>query len=257
MLEIRHRAVHDGQSIQDAYDDMYQQRDLLMRDSFYLWLIELLAPEPGSTLLDVACGNGRLVELAARQGVHAIGFDLSFEGLQLGAAGTPEAGWVVGDGQGIPLPSESVDYLMSIGSLEHYDDPLRGVRELARVLKPTGSACILLPNMFGLMGNIRHVRRTGEVFDDSQPLQRYGTRAAWQTMLEMGGLYVERVVPWGEVNRPRTGQDLLWSALRPQKLVRAAVARVTPVNLANHFIFICRPGRPDWTPAYYPMLPWS
>ena len=86
MLEIRHQAVHDGQSIQDAYDDMYQARDLLMRDSFYLWLIELLDAQPGSSLLDVACGNGRLVELASRQGLHAIGFDLSFEGLQLGAA---------------------------------------------------------------------------------------------------------------------------------------------------------------------------
>jgi SAM-dependent methyltransferase len=257
MLEIRHQAVHDGQSIQDAYDDMYQARDLLMRDSFYLWLIELLDAQPGSSLLDVACGNGRLVELASRQGLHAIGFDLSFEGLQLGAAGTPGADWVVGDGQLIPLPDSAVDGAMSIGSLEHYDDPLVGVRELARVLKPTGRACILLPNMFGLMGNIRHVRRTGEVFDDSQPLQRYGTRAAWQTMLEMGGLTVERVVPWGEVSWPRTGRDWIWSALRPQKALRGAVAAFTPVNLANHFIFLCRPNGTTHGRAYYPMLPWS
>ncbi|MCB9139540.1 MAG: class I SAM-dependent methyltransferase [Caldilineaceae bacterium] len=257
MLEIRHRALHDGQSIQDAYDDLFQTRNLLMRDSFYLWLIELLGPPPGSTLLDVACGNGRLVELAAEQGIRAMGVDLSFEGLLHGSADASPAQWIVGDGQIIPFPAGSVDFVMSIGSLEHYDNPLQGVREIARVLKPHGRACILLPNMFGLMGNIRYVRRTGEVFDDEQPRQRYATRATWQTMLEMGGLLIDEVVPWGEVTRPRTTRDWIWSALRPQKALRGAVAAITPLNLANHFIFLARPGRVSTAPVYYPMLSWS
>jgi SAM-dependent methyltransferase len=255
MLEIRHQALHDGLSIQGAYDALYKERDLLMRDSFYLWLIGLIAPPAGSRLVDVACGHGRLVELAARQGIDAVGIDLSFTGLARGAQQTPQAGWVVADGKQLPLPSASADYVVSIGSLEHYDDPVQGARELARILKPAGWACVLLPNAYGLFGNIRRVWRYGEIFDDRQPLQRYATRRSWETLLARGGLTVERLIPYGEVQRPQTWADLWWMASRPQKIVRAALGLLTPPNLANHFVFICRSAPTSAPAAYYPMLP--
>lgn len=257
MLEIRHDQVGKELSIRAAYDHFYQERDLQMRDSFYLWLIELLRPEPGSFLLDIACGQGRLVQLASERGIAAAGADLSLGGLLKGAQDASRARWLVADGEVLPLPDDSVDYIMHIGSLEHYGHPLQGVREMVRVLSPRGRACILLPNAFGLMGNIRHVWRKGEIFDDGQPLQRYGTRRTWEVLLESGGFCIERLVPWGEVNFPRTPQDWRWSLARPQKLVRALIAALTPVNLANHFVFICRPGPIPAAPAPYPMLPAS
>jgi len=253
MIEIRHDAVGNGLSVQDAYDRFFRRRKLLMRDSFYLWLLQLVRPVPGELLVDVACGNGRLVELAARRHIQAIGFDLSLEGIYRAAAATPGAGWVVGNGQSIPFPDASADIVMSIGSLEHYDEPTQGAREIARILTPAGRACILLPNAFGLLGNIRHVHAHGEVFDDEQPLQRYATRRTWETMLARGGLVVDHLIPFGEFNLPRTPSDALWTATRPQKFIRAAVAAVTPVNLANHFIFFChRSTHPVAT--HYPML---
>lgn len=253
MIEIRHQALHEGASIQSAYDAFYQDRSLRMRDSFYLWLLELIQPRPGQLLVDVACGNGRLAELAARQGITAIGLDLSYAGIVEAAAATPQAGWVVSDGTVIPMPDASVDYVTCIGSLEHYGNPVAGVAEIARILKPNGRACILLPNAFGLLGNIRHVAATGEVFDDLQPLQRYATRATWDVMLARGGLTIERLVPWGEVNRPRTQTDRRWMVRRPQKALRAALASITPVNLANHFVYICRTAPlPD--ASFSPML---
>ena len=65
MIEIRHQAVLGEGTVQTAYDAFYRRRKLLMRDSFYLWLLELAQPQAGELLGDVACGNGRLVELAA------------------------------------------------------------------------------------------------------------------------------------------------------------------------------------------------
>ncbi len=247
MLEIRH-----SNTTRDAYNQLYQDTDLLMRDSFYLWLLELLHPQPDSTLLDISCGQGRLVQLAAQQGVWAMGVDFSSAGLLKGAQHTPEAGWLVGDGEQLPLPAMSVEYVMHIGSLEHYEHPQQGAYEIARVLKPNGRACILLPNAFGLFGNIRRVWQTGEIFDDGQPLQRYATRRTWETLLGNGGLIIEHVIAFGEVNRPRTAKDWVWMLQRPQKFVRGVLAYLIPVNLTNHFVFICRPSaslHPD------PMLP--
>lgn len=255
MLEIRHKALREGASIQTAYDDFYQTADLQLRDSFYLWLIELLAPRPGDLLLDIACGQGRLVQLGAAQGVRAVGLDLSFAGLEKGASQRSGAHWVVADGMSTPLPDASVDAIMNIGSLEHYADPVQGMREIARLLKPEGRACILLPNAFGLFGNIRRVWESGEIFDDHQPLQRYATRKTWEAALQAGGLTIERLEVWGEFNAPRTTRDLLWTLQRPQKLVRAALTALTPVNLANHFVFICQRAASPPAATHYPMLP--
>ena len=163
----------------------------------------------------------------------------------------------MGDGQLIPLPAAAVDGVMSIGSLEHYDDPLWACANWLGCSNRLGKACILLPNMFGLMGNIRHVRRTGEVFDDSQPLQRYGTRASWQTMLEMGGLTVERVVPWGEVSCPRTGHDWIVVAVAaPESFARRRRRGHAGQFGQSLYLPLPSPSLPR-TPAYYPMLPWS
>lgn len=256
MIELRHKAIAEGASVQEAYDDFFQTHSLAMRDSYYLWILELLGIAPGATLVDVACGNGRLVELAVRRNIDAVGADLAYEGIAHVAASTPQAGWLCANGKTLPLPSASVDYVVSSGSLEHYDDPLQGVRELARILKPSGLAYVLLPNSFGLLGNIRHVLKTGEVFDDAQPLQRYGTRGTWTQLLQQGGLQIEYTIGFQEVNRPRTLRDGLWMALRPQKWARAALAAVTPLNLANHFVFLCRPGEAAQA-GHYPTLPFA
>lgn len=258
MIEIRHRAIRQGQSTQMAYDTLYQERDILMRDSFYLWLIELLAPRPDELLLDVACGQGRLVQLAAAQGMNAAGVDFSYAGMLASAQHTPSAKWLLGDGEALPIADGSIDCILNIGSLEHYQHPLQGVKELARLLKPTGRACILLPNAFGLFGNIQHVWKTGEVYDDGQPLQRYATRRAWEVLLEQGGLQVERLVPYSEVNLPRTTRDWLWLAQRPQKLARILLARFVPPNFANQLVFLCRRAPQLPTTEPYPMWaqPW-
>jgi SAM-dependent methyltransferase len=258
MIEIRHRAIRQGQSTQAAYDDLYEARDLLMRDSFYLWLIELMAPQPDEFLLDVACGQGRLIQLAAAQGLNVAGIDFSAVGMQTNAQRAPKAKWLLGDGEALPLADASVDCLLNIGSLEHYQQPWQGVREMARILKPGGRACILVPNAYGFLGNIQHVWSTGEIFDDGQPLQRYATRRTWETLLERGGLQVERLVPYSEVNWPRTPQDWLWLARRPQKIVRAALARFIPPNFANQLVFLCRRAPQGLSRDPYPMwaLPW-
>lgn len=254
MIEIRHKSIHEGQSIQDAYDDLYQERELRMRDSFYLWLLELLDLKRGSVVVDVACGNGRLVEIAQEMGYAALGLEIAWQGIAQAVAHAPSAGWLLADGHEIPFANESVDAVYSIGSLEHYDAPFAGVAEIARVLKPNGRACILLPNAYGLFGNIAHVAAAGEVFDDGQPRQRYATRGTWEAMLNSAGLYAERVIGWSEVNRPRTRADADWLARRPQRIVRAALAAFVPVNLANQLVYICRRGNLPGA-SYVPTFP--
>jgi SAM-dependent methyltransferase len=239
MIEIRQQA-----DTRQAYDEIFEQKGILLRDSFYLWLIDLLDPQPARTLLDISCGQGRLVNLAHEKGLHAFGVDFAYPGVRLGRVACPAADWAVGDGECLPIASGSMDYVTHIGSLEHYEHPARGAGEIARVLKPDGKACILLPNAFGLLGNIKYVWQHGEVFADDQPLQRYATRFTWERLLEAGGLRVVRAVGWGEIERPRTAHDLKSMLRRPQKILRWMISWLTPLNFSNDFAFLCTPAEP-------------
>lgn len=242
MLEIWHENIHSSESTQEVYNQIYGQKGIIQRDSFYLWLISLLRPVPGRSLLDISCGQGRLVVLAQQKGIRSIGIDFAIEGVRIGKANSAEAAWSIGDGEQLPLASNSVDYVTHIGSLEHFIHPLDGAMEINRVLKIDGRACILLPNAFGAWGNIKYVWQHGEIFDDNQPLQRYATRKTWEKLLQNAGLRIDKVIGYGEIDFPRTFHDLVWILQRPQKVVRGLMNKLIPVNLANHFVFICSKG---------------
>lgn len=238
MIEIRHENMTETSKILKAYNSIYESQGISQHDSFYLWLISLLKPGSGSLLLDISCGEGRLVSLAHRQGLCAFGMDFSESAVRIGSADCPGANWTVCDGEILPLLDASIDYITHIGSLEHYADPEAGIAEIARVLKPSGVACVLLPNSYGLFGNIKHVWKTGDIFDDGQPLQRYNTLTGWKNMLVNKGLVPFSILKY-EREWPRTWKDLRWYLFRPLKVVRLLSTWFVPLNLSNCLVFLC------------------
>lgn len=239
MIEIRHDKMDQRDNLIEAYDQIYSSEGINHRDSFYTWLINLLNPVPGNNLVDISCGQGRLVHLAQDMGLTAFGMDFSMDGLKVGYENLQNGVWAVGDGECLPAQDESFDYVTHIGSLEHYLHPGSGAKEISRVLKPNGKACILVPNAFGLVGNIIHVWKTGDVFDDGQPLQRYGTNGFWKSLLTDNGLEVIKTYGWAEIEFPRTRQDAFKFVRHPQKIIRFILSYFIPLNLTNHLVYIC------------------
>lgn len=239
MIEIRHPEINDSYTVRDAYNEIFIHHGILHKDSFYLWLINLLNPEPGKTLLDIACGEGRLVTLAERQGMKATGTDFAINGVLKGKKDSSISSWFVADGERLPLQNDVFDYITHIGSLEHYNDPIQGAKEIARVLRPNGKACILLPNTFGLLGNVIFALRTGDIYDDGQPLQRYATRKTWEKILINSGLQVTAVFGYNGVVFPTTRSDWKDWLLHPVKIIKFLVSALIPANLCNHIVFIC------------------
>lgn len=234
LLEIRHETTERDE--QHAYDTLYFERGIRQRDSFYLWFLEQVPHRGGGRLLDVSCGEGVFLGVARRAGLEAVGVDFSLVAVRKARLVSSQA--ALANAQRLPFADNSFDYVTNIGSLEHYFDPVEGAREMARVLRRDGVAIILLPNAFGIFGNIWHVLRYGEIFDDGQPLQRYATRASWERLLRANGLVPNRVIPY-EREAPRTARDLLWLLRRPWKIGRLLVAPFVPVNLSNILVFVC------------------
>lgn len=104
----------------------------------------------GSRVLDVGTGPGR-VPLAiadAHPGLYVEGIDLSEEMVEHARRGVGDGaprdrvGFVVGDVADLRYPDDTFDLVVSTLSQHHWADVGSGVRELWRVLKPTGQIWI-------------------------------------------------------------------------------------------------------------------
>jgi SAM-dependent methyltransferase len=166
--------------------------------------------------------------------------DLSHVALRKARAAAPSAHVAATDGEALPYPDAIFDRVTNIGSLEHYLDPVCGAAEMARVLKHDGLACILVPNSFGLRWNVLYTWLHGDVHDDGQPIQRYGTRRQWERVLTAGGFRIERAVGYEALGSLPASLAELPDLLRHPSRWLVPFAPWIPVDMASMFVFVCR-----------------
>ena len=100
---------------------------------------------PGLTVLDLGCGAGTITTgLAARVAPgRVIAIDIEPGVLEVARANAGRSGsgtidFRVGDGYRLDVPDDSVDVAHAHQVLQHLDDPVAALRELARVVRPGG-----------------------------------------------------------------------------------------------------------------------
>jgi len=100
-----------------------------------------------SAVLDVGCGTGRLLRSAHGRWPNArlVGVDPSEGMIEAGKDLTPAEFHIAG-AEAIPLPDQSIDLAFSTIAFHHWADPARGLREVARVLRP-GGGFVLVDNI--------------------------------------------------------------------------------------------------------------
>lgn len=122
-----------------AYENMMGRWSVLVAAPFLDWL----AVPRGLDWLDDGCGNGVFSEVVmSRQAPRSVvGVDpspaqLAFARQRPGAAGVR---FVEGDAQALPLADASVDAAVMALVLFFLPDPVQGLREMMRVVRPGGT----------------------------------------------------------------------------------------------------------------------
>jgi SAM-dependent methyltransferase len=98
-----------------------------------------------SLVLDVGCGPGNLMKkISSLTNGRLVGLDLAPKGLNY-AKVCDSQNLVLGDMTQGPFKDASIDFVLAIDVCEHVSDDLGLIREIYRVLKPTGRALLAVP----------------------------------------------------------------------------------------------------------------
>ena len=101
-------------------------------------VLELLKRLPGGVVLDLGCGSGTF-DAAGFPGI-VVRLDLERH------PDSTVSNFIQADAAKLPFVASQFDLLISNNSLEHVDDLESSLREIGRVLKPSGALYVAVPD---------------------------------------------------------------------------------------------------------------
>ncbi len=116
--------------------------------SLHRALVELTVSTPLGDLIDIGCGQGRILKLLASRAQRAVGVDIDadarrFARAQVLLAGLPNCTLRKGDMYALPFADEEFDTVVLDDVLNDAEDPLAVVLEARRLLKAGGRLLFL------------------------------------------------------------------------------------------------------------------
>lgn len=194
---------------------------------------------PQTDLLDIGCGSGLALSLAAERGARTSGIDIAPTLLTIARQRVPSADLREGGLDILPFPDSAFDVVLAVNALQFAADPARALHEVHRVLRPAGRVAIA---QFAAP-ELSESTALHEAMQALIPPERHGDHApyalsaegALESALAQAGLVVvlDRELPgqWRYEDQDRALRGLLGSgggaraiAIVGEAPVRAAVA---------------------------------
>ncbi|HVP03429.1 MAG TPA: class I SAM-dependent methyltransferase [Solirubrobacteraceae bacterium] len=175
---------------------------------------------PGLKLLDVGCGSGLAVRMAADRGCAVAGADATPELLGIARERTPDATLVQAPLEALPFTDAAFDAVIAVNALQFAADPVAAVAEAARVTRGGGTvAATTFAEPERCEGTVAHLAMKG--LRPPDPAEGYAPYAlsspgGLSELLAAGGLEPRRAfevpVIWEHADVETTVLSLLASA---------------------------------------------
>jgi SAM-dependent methyltransferase len=136
----------DAPNVREVYDEIYRNHqdawvDQGRSEAFVTYFCGLVRARTQNRILEIGCGEGAL--LAAIYGTRKFGIDPSVNALRR-ARNRSDAECAVARSELLPFPNASFDLVLTVGVMEHFEDPEAATREIHRVLSDTGHYIALI-----------------------------------------------------------------------------------------------------------------
>jgi ubiquinone/menaquinone biosynthesis C-methylase UbiE len=129
-----------------TYDHSFMQR--LFFGPIHDKMVDLIDKEgtekPPRNMLDVGCGTGRLLRAASIRWPQAqlFGVDPAEQMISEANRLNTNITFKLSPAESLPFPDQTFDLVVSSLSFHHWADGLKGLQEIARVLRPGGLFCL-------------------------------------------------------------------------------------------------------------------
>jgi SAM-dependent methyltransferase len=101
-------------------------------------LLDATGVGTGTRVLDIGCGTGLTLLLAAERGAVVTGIDVTPGLLDVARERLPGADLRVADMVALPVPDAAFDVVLGVNAFQFAGDPVQALREAARVCAPGG-----------------------------------------------------------------------------------------------------------------------
>lgn len=141
--------ARDTRLVWDILGPIYNRHITRALEDLYDHVASCVRLKEGGRLLDVGTGPGHTALKAAMLNPNALVTGVDFSAMQVCCArrlgrrlNVPNCRFVRADALHLPFADSTFDAATSVGSIKHWGDALQGLREMFRVVKPTGTVVV-------------------------------------------------------------------------------------------------------------------
>lgn len=121
-----------------------------------------------NNILDLGCGNGRLIDFLKDFDIKYTGTDISDKLVEVAKENYPKNNFIIGDFLKLPFGKETFDTVFSIASFHHIPSTelrLESLEEIKRVLKKDGYLLITVWNLLDQEKYSEYIKKEEDEYD--------------------------------------------------------------------------------------------